>query len=64
MFFFIHNKNFIYFLHEAQYRSNISELNTIQKLDDFAKVLSSVEYDKFQSEEDLLNLDYDVCFDD
>ena len=40
-----------------------SKLNSLEKLDEFPKIAASVDYDTFPSEENLLELDYEVCFD-
>ena len=56
-----HSKNFIYFLLEAEYRRNIRDYDATKKLDDFSKVISSVDLDNFQSEEKLIDFQYDVC---
>ena len=60
----IHSINLIYFLREAEYRRNTRNVNTIEKLDSFSIIVSTVDFNNFISEEDLINIDYKVFYDD
>lgn len=63
----INNQNFIYFLHEAEFRRIIKNMNSIEKIETFAKLLSTLddrENINFLNEEDLKKFYYDTYFDD
>ena len=64
MYIFIRSKNFIYFLKEAEYRRSIKKFNPIDKIKDFSVVLSTVGADQYLDEEDLVDDDYEVNYDD
>ena len=60
----IHSKHFVYFLKEAEYRRKIKYMNPMEKIFDFAIVLSTVGIDEYLNKEDLIKFDYDLSYDD
>ncbi len=63
----INNQNFIYFLSEAEFRRIIKNMNSLEKIETFAKLLSTLddgENINFLNEEDLKKFNYDTYFDD
>ena len=60
----IHPENFIYSLRESEYRRNIRKLKKLEKLDDFAKIIASVDTENLINEDNLMDINYDICYDD
>ena len=59
-------KFFLFFIKGIEYRHLIKSMNEVQKLEDFAKIISCVGNDVNQDllKEGELNLDFDINFDD
>jgi hypothetical protein len=64
MYISIHSKNFIYFLKEVEYRRSFKKLNPLDKINVFSIVLSTVDSDEYLDENDLIDNDYEVNYDD
>ena len=62
----IRQSNFLFFIKGIEYRHLIKSMNEVQKLEDFAKIISCVGNDVNQDllKEGELNLDFDINFDD
>ena len=60
----IHAENFIFFQREVEYKRNTRCLNNFKKLEDFAQVISIVDIDNLLNKANLIDIDYEVLYDD